>query len=184
MRAANDFYPTPFSIIEKLLSQLDWPAGTLVWSHASETAELPMHWSATGTTWSPETSPLAMTFEVTAAKSPYLLTNPPFSHIRQFIDHAFDIGVEKMALVCPERLWACQRGRKQLLRHRPGQFVNMDWREDYLGKGGAPDRALAVSIWTAQTTPRRILMSGTALRSVDICSRYVLLFSNTRGTEK
>ena len=148
MRAANDFYPTPFSIIEKLLSQLDWPAGTLVWEPCVGDGRVADALVSHG--YNVVTGDITTGddfFEVTAAKSPYLLTNPPFSHIRQFIDHAFDIGVEKMALVCPERLWACQRGRKQLLRHRPGQFVNMDWREDYLGKGGAPDRALAVSIW-------------------------------------
>jgi hypothetical protein len=148
MRAANDFYPTPFSIIEKLLSQLDWPAGTLVWEPCVGDGRVADALVSHG--YNVVTGDITTGddfFEVTAAKSPYLLTNPPFSHIRQFIDHAFDIGVEKMALVCPERLWACQRGKKQLLRHRPGQFVNMDWREDYLGKGGTPDRALAVSIW-------------------------------------
>ena len=148
MRAANDFYPTPFSIIEKLLSQLDWPAGTLVWEPCVGDGRVADALVSHG--YNVVTGDITTGddfFEVTAAKSPYLLTNPPFSHIRQFIDHAFDIGVEKMALVCPERLWACQRGRKQLLRHRPSQFVNMDWREDYLGKGGTPDRALAVSIW-------------------------------------
>jgi hypothetical protein len=95
-------------------------------------------------------------FEVRQAKSKHLLTNPPFKQIRPFIDHAFDIGVEKMALVCPERLWACKKGSNQLLRHRPSEFINMNWREDYLGKGGSPDRALAVSIWDSPNNPSTI----------------------------
>ena len=67
--------------------------------------------------------------------------------IRPFIDHAFNIGVERMVLVCPERLWACKVGWEQFHRHRPARFINLNWREDYLGKGGSPDRALAISIW-------------------------------------
>ena len=57
-------------------------------------------------------------------------------------------------------------GQEAATATRPSQFVNMDWREDYLGKGGAPDRALAVSIWDSPNDAQRILMSGTALRSV------------------
>ena len=88
-------------------------------------------------------------FEVELAQSRILVTNPPFGMIRPFIDHAFKIGVTQMALVCPERLWACKKGFDQFNRHRPSRFVNLDWREDYLGrgKGHSPDRALALSIW-------------------------------------
>jgi hypothetical protein len=86
-------------------------------------------------------------FEYKHTLAPTLVTNPPFKHIRPFIAHAFDIGVKKMALVCPERLWACKKGREQFMRHRPTRFANMDWREDYLQKGGSPDRALAVTMW-------------------------------------
>jgi hypothetical protein len=88
-------------------------------------------------------------FDFDTALAPVIVTNPPFRHIRPFIDHAFDIGVQQMVLVCGERLWACKKGREQFERHRPSSFANMDWREDYLGKGGKPDRALAVSIWTS-----------------------------------
>lgn len=88
-------------------------------------------------------------FDYDKAPCKTLVTNPPFGMIRPFIDHAFKIGVTQMALVCPERLWACKKGREQFNRHRPSRFVNLDWREDYLqrGKGHSPDRALALSIW-------------------------------------
>ena len=86
-------------------------------------------------------------FDFDHAPMQHVVTNPPFKDIRKFIDHAFAIGVKRMALVCPERLWACKKGHEQFQRHRPNIFANMDWREDYLGKGGSPDRALAVSIW-------------------------------------
>jgi hypothetical protein len=99
-------------------------------------------------------------FSYDRALAPNLITNPPFRHIRKFIDHAFHIGVEKMAIVSSERLWACKKGREQFERHRPSMFCMMDFREDYLNKGGSPDRALAVNIWErphSETCELRIL---------------------------
>ena len=37
--------------------------------------------------------------------------------------------------------------RKGAIRAQATVFAMMDWREDYLEKGGKPDRALAVSMW-------------------------------------
>ena len=92
-------------------------------------------------------------FDYDEALSQCVITNPPFKVIREFIDHAFDIGVTSMALVCPERLWACQKGWEQKQRHNPSHFVNFTWREDYLQKGGSPDRSLALSIWQYPHNP-------------------------------
>ena len=146
-RRSRDFYPTPYSIINVLLSRLEWPS-TTVWEPCAgdgrlagamrfRGAEVVTHDIATGNDF----------FAWDRAEAPTLITNPPFRLMRQFIDHAFDIGVERMALVCAERLWACGKGHEQWNRHRPSRFANLTWREDYLGKGGSPDRALAVSIW-------------------------------------
>ena len=147
-RVANDYYPTPHSIIDVLLDQIDWPKGALVWEPCKGDGRVADALVNHG--YNVVTGDITDGddfFDNTDAKAVRLLTNPPFKPIRQFIDHAFKIGVYQMALVCPERLWACKKGSEQLQRHRPSQFINMDWREDYLGKGGAPDRALAVSIW-------------------------------------
>jgi hypothetical protein len=145
-RRANDFYPTPHTIIERLLNELNWQGkvwepcagdGRLVKALRDRNYEVVAGDIQSGTDF----------FTCDQAAAPTLITNPPFRTIRQFIDHAFALGVQRMALVCNERLWACRKGSEQMRRHRPSRFVNMDWREDYLGKGGAPDRALAVSIW-------------------------------------
>ena len=99
-------------------------------------------------------------FAYDKALAPNIITNPPFRHIREFINHAFHIGVEKMAIVSSERLWACKKGREQFERHRPSMFCMMDFREDYLNRGGSPDRALAVNIWErphSETCEFRIL---------------------------
>ena len=146
-RRRNDAYPTPHSIIDALLPRLaGWPAqlwepccgdGRLGRALVAAGYEATMHDIETGHDF----------FGWQRAELPALVTNPPFARIRDFIDHAFAIGVERMALVCPERLWACRKGHEQWNRHRPSRFVNLTWREDYLGRGGSPDRALAISIW-------------------------------------
>ena len=159
MREKYDNYPTPEKIVERMVREfLDVQISAVkmgnirppipVWdpcagdgriakkvrSHGVEAIETDI---VTGNDF----------FDYDTPMSPILITNPPFSKIREFINHAFSIGVMSMALVCSERLWACKKGRAQFLRHRPSRFAMMDWREDYLGKGGSPARALAVAIW-------------------------------------
>lgn len=148
MRHQNDFYPTPYSIITSLLHNLNWDdlnpwepcAGDGRFSDSIEQhfdVDVLSHDISTGHDF----------FAWQRALRPDIITNPPFKQIRPFIDHAFEIGVKRMALVCPERLWACKKGFEQKQRHNPSRFINLTWREDYLNKGGSPDRALAISIW-------------------------------------
>tara|TARA_Y100000401_G_scaffold39938_1_gene30341 strand:+ start:96 stop:602 length:507 start_codon:yes stop_codon:yes gene_type:complete len=148
MRNTNDFYPTPQAILDVLVENLDWSKNTVIWEPCAGDGRLVdtfenhgyqviAHDIISGNDF----------FDWSESPSIALVTNPPFKPIRQFIDHAFKIGISKMALVCPERLWACKKGKEQFMRHQPSRFVNLDWREDYLGKGGKADRALAISIW-------------------------------------
>lgn len=146
-RRANDFYPTPHSIIAALLA--NWgPSSLHVWEPCAGDGRLVHALRARG--YEVSKTDIAQGedfFGFNQALAPCIVTNPPFKRIRQFIDHAFAIGVEEMALVCPERLWASGIGRRQFEARRPSLWINLDWREDYLGKGGSPDRALAVAIW-------------------------------------
>ena len=142
----NDYYPTPHSIVERLIDGLPWQ-GT-VWEPCAGDGRMADALQRRG--WQVISSDITTGddfFDFDIAVSHTLITNPPFRVIRQFVDHAFKIGVERMALVCNERLWACGKGLAQWDRHRPSRFSNLSWREDYLGRGGAPDRALAISIW-------------------------------------
>ena len=147
MRHANDFYPTPHTIIKALLDRLGWePCQT--WEPCAGDGRLVAALLNRGhTVVAGDIEEGHDFFEYRAAPVSTLITNPPFKKIRPFIDHAFKIGVERMAVVCAERLWACNKGRDQFGRHRPSRFANLTWREDYLNRGGSPDRALAVSIW-------------------------------------
>jgi hypothetical protein len=139
MRHERDFYPTPQSIIDAILFHVKLRETATIWEPCAGDGRFS---TALEQSWK-------------SAQAPIIVTNPPFKHIRPFINHAFKIGVEEMVLVTPERLWACQKGYDQLLRHRPSRFANLTWREDYLQIGGSPDRSLAVCIWDspcAETT--------------------------------
>jgi hypothetical protein len=147
MRKMHDNYPTPVSIVQELVRRWVLP-DMMVWEPCAGDGRFADTMRSMGcAVISSDISMGKDFFDYRRTLAPTLVTNPPFKHIRPFIDHAFSIGVEKMALVCPERLWACKKGREQFERHRPGRFANMDWREDYLQKGGSPDRALAVAMW-------------------------------------
>lgn len=154
-RRKHDFYPTPNSIIDAILSnehvQL-LPIEEGIWEPCDGDSRITEALMACGYDnisgiYSTDITDGQDFFDFKVCIAPTIITNPPFKYIRQFIDHAFDIGVKHMVLVCPERLWACKKGREQFNRHRPSVWANLDWREDYLGKGGAPDRALAIAIW-------------------------------------
>ena len=150
LRGAHDFYPTPMSFVDLLLDALDWPELATAWEPCAGDGRLVEALQRRGVhVVSGDVQAGQDFFEIDVAPADTLITNPPFKVIRKFIDHAFDIGVQRMALVTPERLWACGKGSQQWDRHRPSRFANMNWREDYLGKGGSPDRALAVAIWDA-----------------------------------
>tara|TARA_R110000751_G_C13500526_1_gene450284 strand:- start:24 stop:551 length:528 start_codon:yes stop_codon:yes gene_type:complete len=146
-RNDRDFYPTPHSIIREMLTRIEWAQG-LVWEPCAGDNRLVDAMRSMGATVIDHDIETGDDFfDWRTAHADTLITNPPFKPMRKFIDHAFNIGVQRMALVCSERLWSCERGREQWQRHRPSRFVNLTWREDYLRKGGSPDRALAVSIW-------------------------------------
>jgi hypothetical protein len=148
-RKPNDFYPTPVSIVTEIIERYINPYITpQVWEPCVGDERVADALKSAGcAVVGTDITRGQDFFGYTTALASSIVTNPPFKHIRPFIDHAFDIGVEHMILVCPERLWACKKGREQFQRHPPRFWANMDWREDYLGKGGAPDRALAVAVW-------------------------------------
>jgi hypothetical protein len=149
VRNANDFYPTPPLIIRAVIKNVvPFSKSIPVWEPCCGDGRFVDAIKQMGVNViQGDVVTGEDFFEITQAPAKFLITNPPFGKIRNFIDHAFTIGVERMALVCPERLWACKKGYDQWQRHRPTVWANLDWREDYLQKGGSPDRALAVGIW-------------------------------------
>lgn len=148
-RHENDFYPTPESIVDEIVSRW-FPMVSTIWEPCSGDGRIANAFRAGG--YHVIAGDIAEGDDFFAHQdcpNPgiALCTNPPFDQVREFIDHAFAIGIQKMCLVLPERIWASSIGREQFEKWRPTVWVNLDWREDYLGKGGSPDRALAVAIW-------------------------------------
>ena len=155
MRRENDFYPTPDAIVKRLVRHLAdrWePTGDhnepTIWEPCAGDGRMVDALSQAGfKTVSSDIKAGMDFFKISQPLAEVVVTNPPFSHIRPFITHAFQIGIQQMALVCPERLWASGIGLEGFRNHRPHLWVNLSWREDFLGKGGSPDRALAIAIW-------------------------------------
>ena len=149
-RNKHDFYPTPYSIVDAVVGvlqrEMQWKDEKL-WECCAGDMRFVNAMSDLGDVVATDIKTNQNFFWYKEALAPVVVTNPPFNCIREFIDHAFAIGVQKMALVCPERLWACARGYSQFQRHKPSYWYQMSWREDYLGKGGKPDRALALAVW-------------------------------------
>lgn len=146
-RKDNDFYPTPLPIILEVCAR--WkPSKGAIWEPFNGDGRFARALEAVGReTIRGDISTGQDFFDYAEAPSRRLCSNPPFILARKILVHAFTIGVEEMCLVLPERFWASDIGRKQLEENRPSRWINLDWREDYLGVGGSPDRALGIAIW-------------------------------------
>lgn len=148
-RDPNDYYPTPYNIIEAVIDSTDWfKYRQTIWEPCcgdrrfSEALETRGH-----TVISHDIVEGYNFFDWKNKQANIICTNPPFKFAREFISKAFELGVEKMVLVLPERIFASKAGLACFKKHPPSKFVNLSWREDYLGKGGAPDRSLSVAWW-------------------------------------
>ena len=165
MRKEHDFYPTPPSFIQALFYGLgmlrvgEWVDHTsmapIIWEPCCGDGRIVnkfkgLGWPVVGT----DIQQGQDFFKYEKPLAPVLVTNPPFKVIRQFIDHAFNIGVQRMVLLCPYTLWACAKGHEQWLRHKPTYWASLTWREDFLQAGGMPDRTLAVGIWNFSNAPK------------------------------
>ncbi len=153
MRKANDYYPTPQSFVDALIHNLQWhyTDEEHYWEPCSGDGRIVKALKKSGRNnvigTDIQNGEEQDFFKYKTALAPNIITNPPFKVIRPFIDHAFEIGVWRMILFCNERLFACKKGYNQFKHHRPSRFINLTWREDYLGKGGSPDRSIAIAIW-------------------------------------
>ena len=150
VRNSNDYYPTPHSFVDALVSKIPFSKKDVIWECCAGDYRLVRKLRTHG--YEVRATDLANGKHQDFFKYDYpltktIITNPPFKVIRNFIDHAFYIGIEQMILFCNERLFACQKGFEQWSRYRPSHFINLTWREDYLGKGGSPDRSMAIAIW-------------------------------------
>jgi hypothetical protein len=114
MRKMHDNYPTPVSIVQELVRRWVLP-DMMVWEPCAGDGRFADTMRSMGcAVISSDISMGKDFFDYRRTLAPTLVTNPPFKHIRPFIDHAFSIGVEKMALVCPKDCGPVRRGANSL----------------------------------------------------------------------
>lgn len=68
-----------------------------------------------------------------------IVTNPPFKLAEEFIEHAYDIGVEYMALLLKAD-FLHSAGRYQIFHNlwRPARILGLSWRPDFMEQGSPP----------------------------------------------
>ncbi len=101
-RIENDFYPTPQSIIDAVLFHVKLRESATVWEPCAGDGRFSTALEQSGyRVVSHDIDEGHDFFDWKSAQAPVIVTNPPFKHIRRFIDHSFKIGVEQMVLVTP-----------------------------------------------------------------------------------
>lgn len=167
-RVENDFYPTPPEVTQALL---DSPEGKILKAMPQRLI------------WEPCVGDGAMAnvlkkngFQIIAgdivdrgyigteiqdfvtarwARSPVLITNPPYKIAAEFILHAHRLNVEYMALLLKATFWHAI-SRYDLWRfYPPAAIYPLTWRPDFLGRG-APTMETMWCVWR-QTTSKTFI---------------------------
>lgn len=67
--------------------------------------------------------------------APNIITNPPFKLANQFVRHAFDIGIEYMAMLLPASFPNSEKSAKTFDIWKPARIHALGWRPDFTGQG-------------------------------------------------
>lgn len=89
-------------------------------------------------------------------RAPRIITNPPFKwtvdgqthKVIEFIDHAFSLGVQEMALVLKSSYWQASTRYEYFSNHKPAIIAPLLWRPDFRNLGG-PVMEFMWCIWKA-----------------------------------
>lgn len=76
-------------------------------------------------------------FDFKSRAAPNIITNPPFSRAADFILHAADLNVQRMALLLKSHFWQAAKRMKVWRRWRPNWVLPLTWRVDFTGGGQA-----------------------------------------------
>ncbi len=154
-RRPDDFYPTPPECTVALLSV--WDPGFSVWEPMVGDGAIADVLCNTETRDGEHAGHVVMATDIVDRGYPMqvadfftfrrvpmfgelrssIVTNPPFFLAHQIIEHAFDIGVTRMALLLKSTFWHAQRRHNLFVRHRPRWIFPLLWRPDFTGQGGA-----------------------------------------------
>ena len=157
-RVKDDFYPTPAEVTEALLNVWN-PAMTyhtpLIWEPACGDGAIARVLEARGyhvfksDIIERDGYPLhrVQNFLSTGhVIGDCLITNPPFTLAEQFIIHAHNIGVKRMALLLKATYFHAARRSNLFEAWRPAYIYALTWRPDFLNKG-APTMECSWFVW-------------------------------------
>lgn len=150
-RQKDDWYPTPPDVTRALLSV--WrPASPVVWEPACGCGAMAREiegagLEVVGTDMADRGyGEPGVDFLTSPKRADCIITNPPFDLAAAFIERAFAIGVQEMALVLKSTYWHAAKRQAIWMRHRPSLILPLLWRPDFLGKGG-PTMEIMWCVW-------------------------------------
>ena len=87
-------------------------------------------------------------------KSKLIITNPPFALADQFIEHAFDIGIEYMALLLKSTFWHAAKRSRLFVKWMPQRMYPLTWRPDFREQG-APTMDCSWMVWNGRAAEHK-----------------------------
>lgn len=157
-RVVDDYYPTPREVTRAALKNIDLGRDAVVLEPAAGCRAMADEIEAHGyTVVATDIRPRAPRVEqmdffdmkrkdcigVTA-----IITNPPFSLAERFIRHAREeLGVPFLMLLLKSSFWHARSRTALFDEHRPAQIWALNWRPDFLGRGG-PTMECSWMIWS------------------------------------
>ena len=142
-RVAADFYPTPTpgTVIRSLFTV--WrPRDPIVWEPACGNGALSTVLDDEG--YAVLSSDLkdygygtdkVDFFKVRIPPALGIVTNPPWNLAKKWVAHAYDIGIEQMALLLPTGFFTSLSGAECFDHWRPRYVLPLTWRLDFQNKG-------------------------------------------------
>ena len=144
-RATDDFYATPPEVTQAFMHRV----GYILKSHhvwepcagdgAMGDQLLPYVGGLMMTDINPQRSDIGIMDFLKATKMPdgfdTIITNPPFNIAAEIIEHAFEIGAQKLALLLKSTFWHAKSRQELFSRYRPTAIHPLTWRPDFKGLG-------------------------------------------------
>jgi hypothetical protein len=81
-----------------------------------------------------------------------IITNPPFNLAREFITHADELGVRKMAMLLKSNFWNVASNVVLFKRWTPAFILPLTWRIDFTG-AGRPHTDCTWTYWDRDLAP-------------------------------
>lgn len=86
-----------------------------------------------------------------------IITNPPFKLARQFLAHAFDLGVDYVAFLLPSDFLCCEAAARMNDIYPCTRIHAMTWRPDFTGQG-RPSMKCSWFVWVRGAPGTRFLL--------------------------